>query len=629
VGKLLEEPLVLRWQNRMWRYRIALFTGITLVGAIGAWYAIASSILLGSFAQVEEQSVQQDVRRTLSTTTYELSGLMRSVRDYAVWDETYHFAEGNRPNYLGEAVTAGTFYDNRIHFMAILNTSGELIYGGLYDSTQEKFLPLPAKLYNQLSENLPLVKKAALGQESSGLLVVADKLMLIACNPIRHSDETGPIKSVMIFGRYLDTDKIAELNQVTNLAIEVYPANARQLPTDLKAAAAHLSNQHPILVQPISPISIAGYTRIKDIYDQPSIFLKITTSRAIYQQGQLSARYLAGSLVVVGGVSSVVIGLLLRKLVRNLRERDRLEQSLHQETILRKSEEKYREKAEELEQALHKLQQTQAQLVQSEKMSSLGQLVAGIAHEINNPVSFIYGNLKPLAIAIQDLFHLADLYKKHYPSPAIEIRVKEKTIELPFLKDDLPRLLNSMKNGAERIQQIVLSLRNFSRLDESSMKFVNIHEGIDNTLFILQSRLKPQGDFPGIEVIKEYGDLPLVECYAGQLNQVFMNILVNAIDALEETHDSAQIHIQTRMLSPTLVMIRIRDNGMGMTEAVQHKLFDPFFTTKPVGQGTGLGLAISYKVVVEKHQGVLACHSMPGQGATFSIQIPVEQVQER
>jgi two-component system, NtrC family, sensor kinase len=616
---------VLPWQSRLWRYRIALITGLTLVGAIGACYAIASSILLDSFAEVEKRQVKQDVQRTVSITRYELAGIVSKLKDYAIWDDSYAFAEGTYPDYIGSGVTPGTFKDNQVQFMAILRTSGQLLYGGIFDTTQQKLIPLPQTLQTQLSQNQTLLKKPSSGQGTSGLMVVGDRLMLIACHPVLRSDETGPIKGVMIFGRLLDTAKIAELNQVTKLAIEVYPVNSPQLPQDFQAAITRLSPGRPTWVQPIDANTISGYTQIEDIEQQPMILLKITTSRAIHQQGLLSARYLGGALLAIGGVSGIVIGLLLRKLVRNLRERDRLEQSLQQEMVLRKSEEKYRQKAEELEQTLHQLKQTQAQLVQSEKMSSLGQLVAGIAHEINNPISFIYGNLKPLAIAIQDLFQLVDLYKKHYPNPAIEIRVKEKTIELPFLKEDLPKILTSMKNGSERIQQIVLSLRNFARLDESSMKFVNIHEGIDNALFILQGRIKSQGDFPGIEVVKEYGDIPLVECYPGQLNQVLMNILMNAIEAFDETHEAPEIRIQTQVLTHNQVLIQIQDNGIGMTETVRQKLFDPFFTTKPVGQGTGLGLAISYKIVVEKHHGTLTCESQPGQGATFRIQIPIEQ----
>jgi PAS domain S-box-containing protein len=293
-----------------------------------------------------------------------------------------------------------------------------------------------------------------------------------------------------------------------------------------------------------------------------------------------------------------------------------------------------RNKALELEQTLQQLTSAQSQLIQNEKMSSLGQLVAGVAHEINNPVNFIYGNLTHANDYTQDLLHLLELYQNHYPEPVPEIQEELEAIELDFLMDDLPKLLSSMKVGADRIQLIVASLRTFSRMDEAEMKAVNIHEGIDSTLMILQHRLKAKHNYPEIEVIKEYGNLPLVECYAGQLNQVFMNILSNALDALEERgsrlsaeqlrENPSIISIKTEISKPDRVLIRISDNGLGMTETVCNRLFDPFFTTKPVGKGTGMGLSISYQIVTDRHKGSLKCTSSPGQGAEFAIEIPLK-----
>src|SRR6476646_10561890 len=265
-------------------------------------------------------------------------------------------------------------------------------------------------------------------------------------------------------------------------------------------------------------------------------------------------------------------------------------------------------------------------------MSSLGQLVAGIAHEINNPVNFIYGNLTHAGEYIQDLTHLLKLYQQQFPQPPSEIAEELEAIDLDFLLADLPKLLASMKVGADRIQKIVLSLRNFSRMDEAEMKAVDIHEGIDSTLMILQNRLKAKSDRPEIAVVKDYGDLPLVECYAGQLNQVLMNLLTNAIDALEDDQTQAvespaalKIEICTRQLNCETVQIRIADNGSGIAEADQRRLFDPFFTTKPIGKGTGLGLSISYQIVTDKHGGVLRCNSAPGKGTEFLIEIPLRQ----
>lgn len=297
-----------------------------------------------------------------------------------------------------------------------------------------------------------------------------------------------------------------------------------------------------------------------------------------------------------------------------------------------------RQQAQELEIALHKLQHTQTQLIQSEKMSSLGQLVAGVAHEINNPVNFIYGNLNPADEYTKNLLSLLDLYRKYYPQPAPTIEEFADMIDLEFVRSDLPKLFKSMMIGAERIRSIVLSLRTFSRLDEAEMKAVDIHEGIDSTLMIIQSRLKSTDLRPKIEVIKEYGNIPLIECYAGQLNQVFMNILVNAIDALEDSvlrgrwgtkkqlkADNPRIYIRTQLPAPNQVTIRIADNGLGIPEDIKDQLFNPFFTTKPVGKGTGMGLAICYQIITERHNGSLECISQPGVGAEFVVRIPLIQ----
>lgn len=298
---------------------------------------------------------------------------------------------------------------------------------------------------------------------------------------------------------------------------------------------------------------------------------------------------------------------------------------------LRRSEKELREKTNHLETTLEELKYTQYQLIQTEKMSSLGHLVAGVAHEINNPVNCVYGNLIHATEYIQDLLYLLDLYGEHYPEPVAEIIDTAETIEIEFLKEDLPKLLDSMKIGADRIRQIVLSLRSFSRIDDTEKKTVDIREGIDNTLLILQNRLKGKSGRKEIKVIKEYADVINVDCFPGQLNQVFMNLLTNAIDALEEyehqhisLHPALEIRIRTEVLDNGYIAIHIADNGPGMTTEVKQKLFQPFFTTKPVGKGTGLGLSISYQIVVEKHGGFFHCNSSIGQGTEFIIEIPIK-----
>ncbi|GCL37305.1 serine/threonine kinase with two-component sensor domain protein [Sphaerospermopsis reniformis] len=296
------------------------------------------------------------------------------------------------------------------------------------------------------------------------------------------------------------------------------------------------------------------------------------------------------------------------------------------------------EKNLHLEKTLRELQFTQLQLIQTEKMSSLGQLVAGIAHEINNPVNFIYGNIDHAQNYIEALINLLNLYKQEYPQPTSLLQQKMAEIDLDFLIVDLPKILSSMSVGADRIRNIVLGLRNFSRLDESEMKFVDIHEGIESTLMLLQPRFKEKLGYAQNIVIKDYGKLPLVICYASQLNQVFMNIISNAIDALYQHEQSlskaekelyfSQIKISTAIINNDWVKISIKDNAMGINPEIKQRIFDPFFTTKPVGEGTGLGLSISYQIIVDKHSGRIECLSEPGMGTEFIIQIPINSRQK-
>jgi len=335
--------------------------------------------------------------------------------------------------------------------------------------------------------------------------------------------------------------------------------------------------------------------------------------------------------------------ILKKKLERSEKTCLELEQTnQRKEALLRKiiqeleDSQKEVEEKRQLEITLGELKQTQSQLINAEKMSSLGQLVAGVAHEINNPVNFIHGNISHIQSYSQSLLELIHLYQQYYPNPALDIQEKSEEIDLEFLQEDLLKVLGSMKLGTDRIRQIVLSLRNFSRMDEADFKPVDIHEGIDSTLLILQHRLKSKSS--EIQVVRHYGDLPEIECYAGQLNQVFMNILTNAIDAIEDQISTITAHGRDSNLREitisTLVIslnntdwaeITIADNGLGMPEATKEKIFNPFFTTKPIGKGTGMGMAISYQIITKKHNGDLTCTSTVGVGTQFVVRIPVHQ----
>ncbi|MEH1886363.1 hybrid sensor histidine kinase/response regulator [Nostoc sp.] len=302
-------------------------------------------------------------------------------------------------------------------------------------------------------------------------------------------------------------------------------------------------------------------------------------------------------------------------------------------TERQQAEEELKQQKQNLEQALAELQHTQVQLVQSEKMSALGNLVAGVAHEINNPVGFLGGNIQPALDYIKDIFGLVDLYQQKYPNPDAEIQDEIEAIDLDYIREDLPKLVGSMREGVKRIRDISTSLRTFSRADSDRPVACNIHDGIESTILILKHRLKASESRPEIQVIREYGQLPLVECFAGQLNQVFINILANAIEALEESNIDRSfeeiqtnpnwIVISTKVSDSKQVIISIKDNGLGMSEEIKQKVFDHLFTTKSVGKGTGLGLAIARQIIVEKHGGSITVNSTLGKGTEFVLEFPI------
>jgi signal transduction histidine kinase len=434
-------------------------------------------------------------------------------------------------------------------------------------------------------ENLVIEATAALGWEMTNNQAVARRMI-----PVESSQDV-PTSIINYVSRTLEIVVIDDAFAQTSLALDAYIQ--KQKPKSLLCA--------PIVNQG----KLIGI-----------IYLENRLTQGVFTSDRLQVIQLL--------MAQAAISLENAQLYNQLEDYSyTLEQKVEERT------QELQEKATQLEATLQKLYATQSQLIQTEKMSSLGQLVAGIAHEINNPVNFIHGNLNHAHEYITSLIELIDLYQELSPQAQPKIQSKIDEIDLEFIIEDLPMILVSMTTGTERIRQIVESLRNFSRLDESEIKPIDIHSGIDSTLLILQHRLKASEKHQEIQVIKDYGKLPLINCYASALNQVFMNILSNGIDALRQQENGANLKKKLTLMLQTSVdrdhnaVIHIADNGIGIEPSVVNKIFEPFFTTKPVGKGTGLGLSVSYSIIVEKHGGSIEVNSTLGERTEFTIVLPI------
>ncbi|MEH2022233.1 sensor histidine kinase [Nostoc sp.] len=438
-----------------------------------------------------------------------------------------------------------------------------------------------------------------------------------------------PIKRVVEAIGNLHQGKGSYAFALNSQGVPIAHPNTELIGTPEKAAQSFLNSSNPRLVE-ITQQMVAKHTNIELAQlDGKWSYVAYTPLREANWSVALIVpqENIESPLQALNLLATVLGGLLVVGLISAWRQVQLYEQIRDRAFISS-------QQAQQLSKTLKELQNTQAQLIQTEKMSSLGQLVAGVAHEINNPANFIHANLNHAIEYSEGILDLLKLYEQTYPNPTPEIRDRAQDLDIEFLAEDLPKLMTSMQVGTKRIRQIVLSLRNFSRLDEADMKFVDIHEGLDNTLMILNRRLTATPNLPEIQIVKKYGNLPLVECYAGQLNQAFMNVLVNAIDALEEASQKRsfedlktnpnQIKLQTQIDESTHdAIVQIYDNGIGMSEDVKQRVFDHMFTTKPVGKGIGLGMAIAYQIVVDKHTGTIEVDSTPGCGTEFTIRIPL------
>jgi len=650
-----------------------LVVSLTVAGVMIVLYAVSRDVLLRSYLALEQEQTRSAVSRTEAALNDQLTALARTTNDYGAWDRTYAFMQHPSRGYIKQEFENDTLEGLHINSVMLANTAQKIVFFKAYDSVAKAQVGVPVEIQRSVATDFRARQAAATSTPAHGILLLPQGPVLIAACPILTSARLGPVRGVLVMTRNLDPSLVEGLKERALLSVAVDLASSPSLPADVRGALQALeSSGEKIHVQSLNQISVAGYSILRDIHGRTALLLRVEMPRSVFQRGLTSLRYLLLTLCIASVVFGLTTLLLLQRIVlarltyltaevgrigsgksgdlserilergsdeigRLGRDINRMLEALQKNAGLERLNEALRQEIEERQLAENARNQMAVELLQSQKLKAIGALAAGVAHEINTPIQFVGDNTRFLHDAFADLAKLLEQYELLYQQirdgagkPALDsMDEARERVDLEFLRAEIPAALDQTLDGIGRVATIVRALKSFSHVDAGAQKkAADLNSALESTIVVVRNELKYVAD-----VETAFGNLPQVTCYLGDLNQVFLNLMLNAAhsigDVVEGTDKKGCIRVETHLDSTPdgdWAEVLISDTGTGIPEGVRERIFEPFFTTKPVGKGTGQGLALARSVVVEKHGGALTFDTEMGRGTTFHVRIPVNGI---
>jgi signal transduction histidine kinase len=650
-----------------------LVVSLTVAGVMTVLYAVSRDVLMRSYLALEQEQTRSAVSRTEAALNDQITNLARTTNDYGAWDRTYAFMQRPSRGYIKQEFENDTLEGLHINSVMLTDTSQKIVFFKAYNSIENVEIEVPVEIQKTLSTDSWVRQATATSTPVHGILLLPQGPVLIAACPVLTTERVGPVRGVLVMTRNLDGALVEGLRERTLLSVAVDLASSPSLPADVQGALQVLeSGGEEIHVQSLNQMSVAGYSLLRDVHGRTALLLRVETPRPVFQRGLTSLRYLLLALCIAGVVFGVTTLLLLRRIVlarltylsaevgrigsgksKDLSERilergsdeigrlgrdiNRMLEALQKNAGVERMNEALRKEIKDRQLAENARNQMAVELLHGQKLQAIGGLAAGVAHEINTPIQFVGDNVRFLHDAFANLAKLLEQYELVYQEirdgvqkPALEaVDQARQRADVEFLRKEIPMALDQTLDGIGRVATIVKALKVFSHVDSGSQNTAaDLNSALESTIIVARNELKYVAD-----VETAFGDLPPVVCHLGDLNQVFLNLLLNAAhsigDAVEGTDKRGRIRVETH-IDPNpdgdWAEVSISDTGTGIPEEIRARIFEPFFSTKPVGKGTGQGLALAHAVVVEKHGGTLTFDTAIGRGTTFRIRIPVDGI---